>query len=57
MRGVFADNVPVYVSAITELELYAFPNISPTATFTGSTLLTRNTSDFRKIPSLTVLKV
>ena len=101
LRGVFADNVPVYVSAITELELYAFPNISPdeesliedllatisvipldshiarlaalvrrhyrlkvpdsviaaTATFTDSTLLTRNTRDFRKIPSLTVLKV
>jgi predicted nucleic acid-binding protein len=29
LRGVFAENVPVYVSAITELELYAFPNISP----------------------------
>ena len=101
LRGVFAENVPVYVSAITELELFAFSNISlveeslieellttisvipvdsriarlaalvrrhyrlkvpdsviaATATFTGSTLLTRNTRDFRKFPSLTVLKV
>ena len=31
--------------------------IAATAMFTGSKLLTRNTKDFRKIPSLVVLKV
>ena len=28
LRGVFVENVPVYVSAITELELFAYPNLS-----------------------------
>ena len=101
LRGVFAQNVPLYVSAITELELFAFSNLSPheaalieellttlavipvdshvarlaafvrrqylpkvpdsaiaaTALFTGSTLLTRNTQDFRRVTDLSVLKV
>lgn len=101
LRGVFAENVPVYVSAVTELELFAYSDLSSqeeslieellktisvipvdsrlarlaalvrrhyrlkvpdsviaaTAMFTGSKLLTRNTRDFRKIPSLTVLRI
>jgi predicted nucleic acid-binding protein len=93
--------VPLYVSAITELELFAFSNLSATeealieqllttvavmsvdshiarlaafirrqyrlkvpdstiaatAMFTGSTLLTRNTRDFEKVPHLSLLKI
>jgi len=89
--------VPLYVSAMTELELFGFSNLSSaeeslieellatvavisldclgafirrqyrlkvpdsviaaTALFTGSTLLTRNTRDFRKIPNLSLLRV
>jgi predicted nucleic acid-binding protein len=29
LRGVFAENVPVYVSAVTELELLAYSGLSP----------------------------
>jgi len=101
VRGVFAQDVPVYVSAVTELELFAFANpsrdeeslieellatisiipldshvarlaalirrdyrvkvpdsiIAATAMFTGSTLLSRNTRDFRKIANLAVQKI
>jgi predicted nucleic acid-binding protein len=101
LRGVFAQSSPVYVSAITELELFAFRDltsdeeslienllttvaiipvdshvarlaalvrrryrskapdsiIAVTAMFTGSTLLTRNTRDFRKISNLLIRKV
>jgi predicted nucleic acid-binding protein len=101
LRGVFAQDSPVYVSAVTELELFAFTNLSrheesliedllatisiipldsriarlaalvrrhyqvkvpdsiiaATAMFTGSTLLTRNTRDFRKISNLTIRKI
>ena len=101
LRNVFTKNVPLYVSAITELELFAFSNlrtaeeklieellttvavisldshiarlaafirrqyrlkvadsvIAATAMFTGSTLLTRNTRDFRRIPNLSLLRV
>jgi predicted nucleic acid-binding protein len=28
LRGVFAQSSPVYVSAVTELELFAFANLS-----------------------------
>ena len=28
LRGVFGENVPVYASALTELELFAYPNLS-----------------------------
>lgn len=28
LRNIFAQNVPLYVSAITELELFAFSNLS-----------------------------
>ena len=101
LRNIFTQNVPLYVSAITELELFAFSNLSATeealieellttvavisldshiarlaalirrqyrlqvpdsaiaatAMFTGSTLLTRNTRDFQRVPRLSLLKV
>jgi predicted nucleic acid-binding protein len=101
LREVFAQSSPVYVSAVTELELFAFANLSrdeeslieellatlsiipldshiarlaalvrrhyqlkvpdsviaTTAMFTGSTLVTRNTRDFRKIANLSVRKI
>ena len=101
LRNIFTRNVPLYVSAITELELFAFSNLSATeealieellttvavisvdshiarlaafirrqyrlkvpdsaiaatAMFTGSTLLTRNTRDFRRVPRLSLFKV
>ncbi len=101
LRKIFSHNVPLYVSAITELELFAFSNLSAseetlieellatvavialdsriarlgafirrqhrlkvpdsviaaTALFTGSTLLTRNTRDFRRVPNLSLLRV
>jgi len=101
LRNIFSQNVPLYVSAITELELFAFSNLSTaeeklieellttvavisldshiarlaafirrqyrlkvadsviaaTAMFTGSTLLTRNTRDFQRIPNLSLLRV
>lgn len=101
LRGIFAQDVPLYVSAITELELFASPNldaaegrlieellntvsvipvdshiarlaafirrqyrlktpdsaIAATTMFTGSTLATRNTRDFQKVPHFSLLKV
>lgn len=101
LRDIFAQNAPLYVSAITELELFAFSKLSAgeerlieellttvavisldshiarlaafvrrqyrlkvadsviaaTAMFTGSTLVTRNTRDFRKIPNLYLREV
>jgi len=101
LSGIFADTVPVYVSAITEVELFGFPSlqaeestrieailrtvavlsldssiartagmlrrayglkipdsvIAATALFTGSTLLTRNTNDFKKVADLLLLKI
>ncbi len=101
IHNVFAEHVPVYVSAITEVELFSFNRltaederllelliktlsvipvdsqiarlaavtrrssrlplpdsiIAATALFTGSTLLTRNVRDFRKIPSLSLRAV
>jgi len=101
LRGVFAQSSPVYVSAVTELELLAFSNltsdeeslienllatvaiipvdshiarlaalvrrryrikvpdsiIAATAMFTGSTLLTRNTRDFRMVSNLVIRKI
>ena len=101
LRKIFSQDAPLYVSAITELELFAFSNLSAaeealieellttiavisvdshiarlaafirrqyrlkvpdsaiaaTAMFTGSTLLTRNTRDFRRVPRLSLLKV
>jgi predicted nucleic acid-binding protein len=99
LRDVFSQDAALYISAITELELFAFSNLSPqesalieailstlsvidshiarlashirreyrlkvpdsviaaTAIFTGSSLITRNTRDFKKIPALTLLKI
>jgi predicted nucleic acid-binding protein len=101
LREIFVEDAPVYISAITELELFAFSNLSAeeqalieevlatisvipvdshiariasfirreyrlkvpdsviaaTALFTGSTLVTRNTRDFRKIAALSLQKV
>ena len=101
LRNIFAENAPVNISAITELELFAFSKltaheealiedlistlavipvdshvarlaafvrrqyhlkvpdsvIAATALFTGSTLLTRNTRDFRGVTHLKVRKV
>ena len=101
LKGIFAQDVPLYVSAITELELFASPNldsaeerliedllstvsvipvdshiarlaafirrqyrlktpdsvIAATTMFTGSTLVTRNTRDFQKVPHFSLLKV
>ena len=101
LRQLFAQNTPIYISAITELELFAFANLSAqeesliedllatvsiiavdsriarlaplarksyalkvpdsviaaTAMFTGSTLITRNTRDFRRVQNLAVLKI
>ena len=101
LRGIFGQSSPVYISAVTELELFAFANLSSdeeslieellatlsiipldsriarlaalvrrhyrlkvpdsviaaTAMFTGSTLVTRNTRDFRKVANLTLRKI
>lgn len=101
LRSVFAQTSPVYISAVTELELFAFANLSrddelliedllatlsiipldsriarlaalvrrhyrvkvpdsiiaATAMFTGSSLITRNTRDFRKISNLALQKI
>lgn len=96
LSSIFTQNIPLYISAITEIELFIFPKLSvqeeeqidevlrtvaiipvdsriartaglirrtyqiniadstiaATALFTGTTILTRNTRDFRKIPNL-----
>lgn len=101
IREILRMSEAVYVSAITEIELLAFPQltdsetqaissilglvsiipvdstiarsagmlrrtyrisvpdsaIAATALFTSSTLLTRNTRDFRKIPQLKIQKI
>ena len=101
LREMFAHGAPVYISTITELELFAFSNltvqehaliekilstlsvipvdshiarlaafirrqyrlkvpdsvIAATAMFTGSTLVTRNTRDFKKVATLSLLKI
>jgi predicted nucleic acid-binding protein len=98
---LFSQPQPIYVSAITELELFSFSKMSPqeverieeilktiavipvdsriariagslrqkyhlkvpdsaiaaTALFTGTTLVTRNIKDFKKIPNLKILKI
>ncbi|MBI5745577.1 MAG: type II toxin-antitoxin system VapC family toxin [Nitrospirae bacterium] len=101
LSSIFTQNIPLYISAITEIELFSFPELSAqeeeqidqilrtvaiipvdsriartaglirrtyhvniadsaiaaTALFTGTTLLTRNTRDFRKIPNLSMCQI
>jgi predicted nucleic acid-binding protein len=101
LREVFSHEAPLYISAITELELFSYPSlgakeealiedllttisiipldshiarlasfirrqnrlkvpdsvIAATAMHTGSTLITRNTGDFKKVTSLSLLKI
>ncbi len=101
LREIFSQEAPLYISAITELELFAYSSLSPqeealieellttisiipldshiarlgsfirrqyrlkvpdsviaaTAVHTGSTLVTRNTRDFKKVTTLSLLKV
>lgn len=101
LREIFAHEAPLYVSAITELELLAYSSLSAqekalieeilttisiipldshiarlaslvrrqyrlkvpdsviaaTAIFTGSTLITRNTRDFKRVTTLSLLKI
>lgn len=101
LRDVFDQDVPVYISAIREVELFSFPKltdreaeqieamiatlavipvdsriaatagrlrrsyrvniadsiIAATALFTGTTLLTRNIRDFRRIPGLSLREI
>ncbi len=101
LRNIFLQNTPLYISAVTEIELFGFPLLSDqeveqieallrtvavipvdsriartaglirrayrvniadsviaaTALFTGTTLLTRNLRDFRKIPNLSVRQI
>lgn len=101
LRDIFAKDTPLYVSAVTEIELFGFSGLSAreseriesllrtvavipvdsriartagllrrqyrlnvadsaiaaTALFTGTSLLTRNTCDFRKIPHLALQRI
>ena len=101
LREIFAHDAPLYISAITELELFAYPKLSAqeealieellrtvsvipldshiarlasfirrqyrlkvpdsviaaTAIYTGSTLATRNTRDFKRVTALSLLKI
>ena len=101
LRDIFLQDTPLYISAVTEIELFGFPTLSDpeaeqieallrtvavipvdsriartaglirrtyrvniadsviaaTALFTGTTLLTRNIRDFRKIPNLSVRQI
>lgn len=100
LNEIFSENLPLYVSALTETELFSFSRLTPrdverieglirtvavipvdsriariagllrrkyrlaiadsviaaTALFTGTTLLTRNIRDFKKIPNLLLRK-
>ena len=101
LTDIFSQDTPLYISAVTEIELFGFPMLSDqeaeqieallrtvavipvdsriartaglirrtyrvniadsviaaTALFTGTTLLTRNIRDFRKIPNLSVRQI
>ena len=100
-RDIFNGGVPIYISVITELELFSFSELSAkeienidnllktvmiipidsrvsrtagfvrrryklkvpdsiiasTSMLTGTTLITRNIDDFKKIPALPLLKI
>jgi predicted nucleic acid-binding protein len=101
LSDIFTENTPLYISAITEIELFGFSKLSDreaeqieailrtvaiipvdsriartagfirrnyhiniadctiaaTALFTGTTLLSRNIRDFRKIPNLSLRQI
>ena len=101
LKDIFSQDTPLYISAVTEIELFSFPTlndqeaeqieallrtiavipvdsriartaglirstyhvniadsvIAATALFTGTTLLTRNIRDFRKILNLSVRQI
>ncbi|OGM93609.1 hypothetical protein A2935_03240 [Candidatus Wolfebacteria bacterium RIFCSPLOWO2_01_FULL_47_17b] len=101
LNEIFSENLPLYVSALTETELFSFSHLTPrdaerieglirtvavipvdsriariagllrrkyrlaiadsviaaTALFTGTTLLTRNIRDFKRIPNLLLQKI
>lgn len=101
IKAVLGKSTPVYISSITELELFAYPDLSwreeelinylleslsiisldsqlarmageirskfrlkvadsaiaATALFTGTTLLTRNVKDFKRVPNLKLQKI
>jgi predicted nucleic acid-binding protein len=101
LREIFSHDAALYVSAITELQLFAYPSLSSqeealiedllttisiipldshvarlasfirrqyrlkvpdsviaaTAIYTGSTLVTRNTKDFKRVTALSLLKL
>jgi predicted nucleic acid-binding protein len=101
LEGIFSGDSPIYISTITEIELFGFSGLSApesaqiegilgtlaiipvdsriariagnlrrtyhlktpdsavasTALFTGSTLVTRNTRDFQKVPQLSVREI
>ncbi|MBI3459173.1 type II toxin-antitoxin system VapC family toxin [Candidatus Azambacteria bacterium] len=101
LENIFSQNIPIYISVITEIELLGFSNltdqdiewfenflktltiipvesriariagmlrrkyrvktmdsvIASTALITGTTLVTRNINDFKKIPGLLLKKI
>lgn len=101
LEDIFTKDVPIYISALSEAELFGYPHltasettqidsllktlsiipvdsriartagflrrtyglkladsvIAATALFTGTTLLTRNVSDFRRISELSLLRI
>ena len=101
LEDIFSKGTPLYISSITEIELFGFPHltgedsrwfenflkavtvipvdsrlariagsirrqyrlktldsvIAATALATGTTLVTRNTRDFKGVPDLAVLKI
>ena len=44
LRGVFAQDAPIYVWAVTELELFAFANLSRDEESTGENSTSRRVS-------------
>lgn len=101
LEDLFEKNMPIYISSITEVELFSFSNltnkdieqitnliktlsvisldsqlarlagllrrqykikvpdsiIASTAIFTGTSLVTRNTKDFKKIPNFNIVSI
>lgn len=101
LEDLFEKNIPIYISSITEVELFSFSNltnkdieqitnliktlsvisldsqlarlagllrrqykikvpdsiIASTTIFTGTSLVTRNTKDFKKIPNFNIVSI